>query len=97
MEVAVQVLERAVPAWIVGDADDIELDSPGDHVVQPEPRLVVLAPESDVHHHRHVGVDGFGPFHACLKETGQLVEITDMTVRPEQSVIDLVPDLHHVG
>ena len=43
------------------------------------------------------GVDRLGTLDAGLQQSGQLIQVADVALGPEQAVVDLVPDLDHVG
>jgi hypothetical protein len=54
-----QIGRSAMPAWVVGEADNVACHATGKHIVEPKDGLGILTAQCDMHHDRQIRICSF--------------------------------------
>src|SRR5690606_11444040 len=86
-----------MPFGVIRLSDDVEMYATRKHVVDEEDGFVALTTERDVKHHYHIWIDGLHCGSSRIDQLREIVKIAHVSIGPDNSMIDLISNLHHVG
>ena len=89
-----QVFQLPVPVRIIGHADDVKINTVRFDIGKPPAVKIVVRTEIEMEDDPRIRHDLPDALRSCLQQEGHIFYIVRFPIRPEQTVRDLVPDLH---